>query len=109
MASGTRPETISGGSYRLRIQPGQPRPGLGQASDVYVVWDENVETCTEGGTAGIYFRQRNQLDAPLAQGPGVPEGTPWGKQLSTVAPEPEATRPTSTAFPPSTQVAGESM
>jgi hypothetical protein len=51
---------------------------------VYVVWDENGGTCPTEGTAGIYFRQREHLARPSGEGVWRPEGTPPGKQISTV-------------------------
>ena len=35
---------------------------------IYVVWDENVENCLAEAGAGIYFRQRDQVERPSGTG-----------------------------------------
>jgi len=78
-------EMVSGGDA-LPCAYNQDNPALALDSQrIYVVWDENVSTCSAEKTAGIYFRQRDQIERPSGVGTWSPQGSPLGKQLS-VAP-----------------------
>lgn len=82
------PEIVSGGDSELPCVYNQDNPAIALDSQrIYVVWDENVETCSAAKTAGIYFRQRNQIEPPSGAGSWSPNGYPWGKQLSVGPPE----------------------
>jgi len=78
------PETISGGNTFCEYSQDNPAIAV-DSQRIYVVWDENVETCSAEKTAGIYFRQRDQIERPSGVGTWSPQGSPPGKQLS-VAP-----------------------
>jgi hypothetical protein len=68
-------------------------------SRVYVVWDENVGSCAAESTAGIYFRQRTQISVPSGEGTWIPDGDPWGKQISSAAPDTQGSPAAVDGFP----------
>jgi hypothetical protein len=80
------PEQVSGGSTSCQYTQDNPAIAVDD-KHVYVTWDENVQRCAgSGGTAGIYFRQRNDVTSASGHGSGWwPRGEPWGKQLSRAA------------------------
>jgi len=79
------PEVVSGGSVACAYSEDNPALAV-DSQHVYVVWDENVEHCSAPGTAGIYFRQRDEVSYPSENGTWSPGGAPWGKQLSVISP-----------------------